>query len=197
MATHSSVLAWRIPGTGEPSGLPSVGSHRVRHDWSDSAATAGTLKEVFVEVLAKPLGRAWIQEADFRSEEGSSWTCLIYLPWVRRKSPTELSHGFDKEWKSMGFFLTVKVIMCVLEDKKKCKVRLTCTVMPGGVTAGSSVLRCRWACWSLARGCTRQAGLDLWSVFQMRWRCGVFFLQPHGTSRPLVSKISTASDTQH
>ena len=32
MATHSSVLAWRIPGTGEPVGLPSVGSHRVRHD---------------------------------------------------------------------------------------------------------------------------------------------------------------------
>ena len=32
MATHSSVLAWRIPGTGEPGGLPSVGSHRVGHD---------------------------------------------------------------------------------------------------------------------------------------------------------------------
>ena len=32
MATHSSVLAWRIPGTGEPGGLPSVGPHRVGHD---------------------------------------------------------------------------------------------------------------------------------------------------------------------
>ena len=32
MATHSSILAWRIPGTGEPGGLPSMGSHRVRHD---------------------------------------------------------------------------------------------------------------------------------------------------------------------
>ena len=38
MATHSSVLAWRIPGTGEPGGLLSMGSHRVRHDWSDLAA---------------------------------------------------------------------------------------------------------------------------------------------------------------
>ena len=38
MATHSSVLAWRIPGTGEPGGLPSMGSHRVGHDWSDAAA---------------------------------------------------------------------------------------------------------------------------------------------------------------
>ena len=32
MATHSSILAWRIPGTGEPGGLPSIGSHRVGHD---------------------------------------------------------------------------------------------------------------------------------------------------------------------
>ena len=39
-ATHSSVLAWRIPGTGEPGGLPSMGSHRVGHDWSNLAAAA-------------------------------------------------------------------------------------------------------------------------------------------------------------
>ena len=32
MATHSSILAWRLPGTEEPGGLPSMGSHRVRHD---------------------------------------------------------------------------------------------------------------------------------------------------------------------
>ena len=38
MATHSSVLAWRIPGTGEPGGLPSMGLHRVGHDWSDLAS---------------------------------------------------------------------------------------------------------------------------------------------------------------
>ena len=38
MATHSSVLAWRIPGTGEPGGLPSMGLHRVGHDWSYLAA---------------------------------------------------------------------------------------------------------------------------------------------------------------
>jgi len=37
MAIHSSVLAWRIPGTWEPGGLPSMGLHRVGHDWSDLA----------------------------------------------------------------------------------------------------------------------------------------------------------------
>ena len=40
MATHSSVLAWRIPGMGEPGRLPSMGSHRVGHDWRDLAAVA-------------------------------------------------------------------------------------------------------------------------------------------------------------
>ena len=40
MATHSNVFAWRIPGMGEPGGLPSMGSHRVGHKWSDLAAVA-------------------------------------------------------------------------------------------------------------------------------------------------------------
>ena len=40
MATHSSVLAWRTPGTEGPGGLLSMGSHRVRHDWSASVAAA-------------------------------------------------------------------------------------------------------------------------------------------------------------
>ena len=40
MATHSSVLGWRIPGTGQPHGLPSMRSHRVGHDWSDLAVAA-------------------------------------------------------------------------------------------------------------------------------------------------------------
>ena len=44
MAPHSSTLAWRIPGMGEPGGLPSTGSHRVGHDWSDLAATTVKLK---------------------------------------------------------------------------------------------------------------------------------------------------------
>ena len=40
VATHSSILAWKTPGMGEPGGLPSMGSHRVGHDWSDLAAAA-------------------------------------------------------------------------------------------------------------------------------------------------------------
>ena len=64
MATHSSVLAWRIPGTGEPGGLLSMGSHRVELDWSDLAAAGEklvdftyfyislkTFKETFYSIL--------------------------------------------------------------------------------------------------------------------------------------------------
>ena len=40
MVTHSTVLSWRIPGMGEFCGRPSMGSHRVRHDWSDLASAA-------------------------------------------------------------------------------------------------------------------------------------------------------------
>ena len=53
MATHSSVLAWRIPGMGKPGRLPSMGSHRVGHDGSDlaaaaaAAAAAASLKNIF------------------------------------------------------------------------------------------------------------------------------------------------------
>ena len=45
MATHSSVLAWRIPGKGEPGGLPSLGSPRVGHDRSDAAAAVAAASE--------------------------------------------------------------------------------------------------------------------------------------------------------
>ena len=46
MATHFSILAWRIPGPEEPGGLPSTGLHRVGHDWSDLAAAAASVGDV-------------------------------------------------------------------------------------------------------------------------------------------------------
>ena len=53
MATHSSVLAGRVPGTGEPGGLPSLGSHRVRHDWSDLAAASSVQKREGLSMLPR------------------------------------------------------------------------------------------------------------------------------------------------
>ena len=64
MATHSSVLAWRIPGTGEAGGLPSMGSQRVGHDLSDLAAA------VMLHGLTR---RAYRQRA---MQESASHQCL-------------------------------------------------------------------------------------------------------------------------
>ena len=49
MATHSSVLTWRIPWTEKPGGLQSMGSHRVRHDLSDLAAAAATANKIVIK----------------------------------------------------------------------------------------------------------------------------------------------------
>ena len=59
MATHSSVLAWRIPGMGEPGGLPSMGSHRVGHDWSDLAAAADLNGSLELTCIAHVLHAQW------------------------------------------------------------------------------------------------------------------------------------------
>ena len=58
MATHSSVLAWRMPGRGEPGGLPSMGSHRVGHDWSD-LAVAACIKQITNENLLHSTCWSW------------------------------------------------------------------------------------------------------------------------------------------
>ena len=91
-ATHSSVLAWRIPGMGETGGLPSMGSHRVRHDWSDLAiATAIVTKQPqhaqnYCKQNSKLHAleqRAWSGESDF-----TSTSQLVLLPLTPLSSPT-------------------------------------------------------------------------------------------------------------
>ena len=56
MATHSSILAWRTPGTGQPGGLLPTGSHRVGHDWSDLAAAAASKGYLGIRYLSIILG---------------------------------------------------------------------------------------------------------------------------------------------
>ena len=75
MATHSSVLAWRIPGTGEPGGLPSMGSHRVRHNWRDLAAAAAGSGKV-LNTFKAGCAKLWCQP--FRSVK---CTFSIFNSW--------------------------------------------------------------------------------------------------------------------
>ena len=93
MATHSSVLTWRIPETAEPGGLPSVGSHRVRHDWSNSRSSSS--KVIFKPLncfyyLAKILQNGWwftwagfgslFHWSDFNGN--TKRLCLINFLWL-------------------------------------------------------------------------------------------------------------------
>ena len=88
MATHSSVLAWRIPRTGEPSGLPSLGSHRVRHDWSKLAAAAAAAAAIRLSVQS--LSHFWLFETSWTAARqaslsiNNSWSLLKfkYVHWV-------------------------------------------------------------------------------------------------------------------
>ena len=84
MATHSSVLAWRISGTGDPGGLPSTGSHRVGHDWSDVAAAAAA-----AESFLSALHHVRIQEYCHRETSSKLWTNLL-VPWSWTSQPLEV-----------------------------------------------------------------------------------------------------------
>ena len=88
MATHSSVLAWRIPGTGEPGGLPSIGSHRVGHDWSDLAQQQQQQLAFEVKNSVITTQRAWLpldKLFSFPSGQVATHKCL---PAKKSDTPT-------------------------------------------------------------------------------------------------------------
>ena len=76
MATHSSILAWRIPGMGEPGGLLSMGSHRVGHDWSDLAAAASIYKSITLQL---EIFSCSVLQDNFRTWPLSIFTCLHWI----------------------------------------------------------------------------------------------------------------------
>ena len=92
MATHSSVLAWRIPGTGEPGGLLSMGSHRVGHYCSDLAAAAAwwELHSVpfrIAHALCSRWRRKWQPTPVFLPGKSHGWRSLVgYSPWGHKES---------------------------------------------------------------------------------------------------------------
>ena len=93
MATHSNILAWRIPGTEQPGGLPSVGSHRVRHDWSDAAAAAAAAahtSKVMLNILQAKLQQYMNCElpdvqAGFRKGRGTR-DQVANIRWIMEKA---------------------------------------------------------------------------------------------------------------
>ena len=99
MATHSSVLAWRIPGAGEPGGLPSMRSHRVRHNWSDLAAAAAAVS-LKSEMMFEPFEMFSPPSLPFRFYLG--WILLIPLKFLQMGDRTvcflHLLYAFSSDW---------------------------------------------------------------------------------------------------
>ena len=93
MATHSSVLAWRIPGTGVPGGLLSMGLHRVEHDWSNLAAAAA--------VCFFPCYHFWDRMSQHLMSiyyvEGAMW-CIIVILSGSLKQPNKVGAIIILEW---------------------------------------------------------------------------------------------------
>ena len=113
MAPHSSVLAWRIPGVGEPGGLPSMGSHRVGHDCSDLAAAAA--------------------DSIFKSRD-------ITLP---KKGPSSQGYGFsrghvwmweldcEESWAPKNWCFWTVVLEKTLESSLDCNQSILKEISPG------------------------------------------------------------------
>ena len=91
MAIHSRVLAWRIPGTGEPGGLPSMGLHRVGHDWSGLAAEAAP-------TATTPVRREQTCLQFLRRLEFSSSVPLLVLPTLGEMNG-EIQWDYWRSWQ--------------------------------------------------------------------------------------------------
>ena len=82
ITTHSGVLAWRVPGMGEPGGLPSLGSHRVGHDWSALAAAAAEGGTLTLRKFGPKLLAQWPkQHQEIHSFTQSEYLLSRYRGW--------------------------------------------------------------------------------------------------------------------
>ena len=127
IATHSRVLAWRIPGTGEPGGLPSMGSHRVGKDWSDLAVAAAHASKVMLKILQARLQQYMNHEfpgvqADFRKgretrdqptsaglskkQESSRKTSISALLTMPKPLTVWITINYGKFWKRWAYQTT-------------------------------------------------------------------------------------------
>ena len=105
MATHSSVFAWRIPGTGEPGGLPSMGSHRVGHDWSGLAAAAAAAGNCW--------RRKWQPIRVFLPGKSHGQRSLVgYSPWGCKESEITEQLITDNCRADYSISLSLSFLMC-------------------------------------------------------------------------------------
>ena len=122
MAPHSSVLAWEIPGMGEPGGLPSMGSHRVEHDWSDLTAAADCSSSSHGIFQARIPD--WVAVSSFR---GSSWP----RNWTLISGFSCIGRQILYHWETRGVPLVIIYSTNLENDEniigEKEEVKMWCT----------------------------------------------------------------------
>ena len=110
-ATHSSVLAWRIPGTGEPGGLLSMGSHRVGHDWSDWSDLAAAATQRGCQ-HTKPLWSepCWLlKPASSMCFSGSPWAPATFARFTQPSQASKLGGSCFSSGMPFPLFHLLKV----------------------------------------------------------------------------------------
>ena len=142
MATHSSVLAWRIPGTGEPVGLPSMGSHRVGNDCRNLAAAAAGGTSLLVSwsrLHPANAGGAGSIPGSLRSHSHARSQQILKFSLIKKMYqspkeivsvyfPTPLSkdiHSVRRDWSNLAFqnelWSFSFVILLLLESQQQSK----------------------------------------------------------------------------
>ena len=129
MATHSSILAWRIPRTAEPGGLLSMGLHRVRHNWSDlAAAAARALAFLVAQLLKNPpaMWETWVRSLGWEvfpdSSVGKESACNAgdpsSIPGLGRSAGEWIDYPLQYSWASL-----VAQLVKNLPEESSCNAR--------------------------------------------------------------------------
>ena len=131
MAAHSSVLVWRIPGTGKPGGLPSMGSHRVGHDWSDLAAAAATaaaamensMEIQYGSVKSRPIisSHIWVfTQKNWSGSRRDTCTPQVDCSGIQNSQDREATQVSTERWMGKETVVyTHKGILFCLKKKKE------------------------------------------------------------------------------
>ena len=146
MATHSSVLAWKIPGAGEPGGLMSMGPHRVRHDWSDLAAAAAADME---QRTGSKLGKEYVKAVHYLVQDVQE-----YILWnaelgeaqarikIARRNINNLRYADDTSLMAENEEELKSLLMKVKEESEKAGLKLN--IQKTNIMASSPIMANRW-----------------------------------------------------
>ena len=179
MATHSSILAWRIPWTEKPSRLQSMGSHRVRHDWSNLAAAAAALLTIVIMLL--------IQSSSIQS---LSCVRLFATPWTAAR---QASLSITNSWNSPKL-MSIESVM-PSSHLILCRPLLLLSPIPPRIRVFSneSTLLMRWPkYWSFSFSIIPSKGLPGLISFRMDW---LDLLAVQGTPKSLLQHHSSKASS--